>query len=98
MLEAQPTRVERSMLVRVVVGVLWFIPIQLSIRMTTGAILGGMAGRDVQTFDSGFSAGQAAAGAFFAEYGSLLLLVEVAITAGLSIGGVLPGTGKWKKV
>ncbi len=97
MLEASPTRVERAVLARVLFGVLWFIPIALSIQMTAGAIVGAMAGTEVQSFGGGYSAGQEAATIFFAKYGSLLLLAEVAITAGLSVSGVLPGTGKWKK-
>jgi hypothetical protein len=95
--EIPPTRIERPVLMRVVFGVLWFIPFYLAINMTVGAIVGATAGSGVEGFDAGYSAGQAAGQAFFARYGALLLLAEVALTAGLSVSGVLPGTGKWKK-
>ena len=90
-------RVERSKAVRIVCGVLWFIPIYLVVQFTVGAIVGGMAGVGTQSYDTGYSVGQVASVAFFQKYGLLFLLGEIALTVGLSVAGILPGTGKWKK-
>jgi hypothetical protein len=97
MTEEKISQVERPKMLRALCGVLWFIPIYLAVQITVGAIVGGVAGAGTQTYDAGYVAGQAASVAFFQKYGVLFLLGEIALTVWLSVIGVLPGTGKWKK-
>lgn len=90
-------RNSRSMIARILFGILWFIPIYFAIHVLVGSVVGGIAGSSTHFYDAGAAAGRAAAIHFFQDHGTLVLLGQVLITAGLSVAGLLPGTAKWKR-
>ncbi|MCG3205988.1 MAG: hypothetical protein KCHDKBKB_02714 [Elusimicrobia bacterium] len=89
--------IERSKVIRIICGILWFIPIYLVVQIIAGAIIGGIAGADTKSFETGYVAGHSASTNFFQKYGVFFLLGELALTLCLSVAGILPGTSKWKK-
>lgn len=93
----EPGWTQRSVIVRVLCGTLWLIPVYLVTHMAVGAIVGGIAGAGTPSYEAGYAAGHEASLVFFQRYGTILLAGEVLLTAWLSLTGVLPGTGKWKK-
>ena len=90
-------QVPRHIGVRILCGVLWFVPIYLVLQMGVGAVVGAIAGAGTSNAQDGYAAGRAASVAFFQAYGLMFFLGEVALTVLLSVKGILPGTGKWKK-
>lgn len=97
MSEYNEGRNSRSMVARILFGVLWFVPICFAINVLLGSVVGGIARASGNSYDSGAAAGRVAATHFFQEYGTLVLFGQVLITAGLSVAGILPGTARWKR-
>ena len=93
----EENQVKRSKVIRVICGVLWFIPIYLVVQVTVGAVVGAMAGVGTGTYQAGYVAGHAASTAFFQKYGLVFLVGELGLTIWLGVVGILPGTGKWKR-
>jgi hypothetical protein len=79
----------RSLLRRILISILWFIPIYLGGNLLVLEIVREFAGASTIT--------NAAGAAFFKKYWPLVLGLEVAFTVALSWRGTLPGTGKFKK-
>ncbi len=86
---------ERGLLLRVFWGLLWFVPLVVTIDLLLIFLVGSMAA--ARSEEGGMEAGGAAAGAFFTEYGALILAAQVMIWAGLCLGGWLPGTSRQRK-
>ena len=87
----------RNVVVRIFAGIGWFIPIFF----VSNALIGGFVGLLVSTGQEGYEAGQIAgrnaATAFFQENGLIVMAAQILFALGLSIRGVLPGTGKYKR-
>ncbi|MHB8348162.1 MAG: hypothetical protein ACYDHM_13505 [Acidiferrobacterales bacterium] len=95
--EMQLSMSHRSVLLRVLFGALWFIPIFFGGDIVVGAIVGAIAGGHTTTYAAGHVAGQVAAAEFFQSYGRAVLGVEILLTVALSLLGLLPGTAKFRK-
>jgi hypothetical protein len=93
----QKKKPERNIFLRIVFGILWFIPIYLATGMIIGAIIGAIAGAATHSYEAGYISGREASANFFHQYGILILLLQIFLTAALSFYGILPGTGKYKK-
>jgi len=94
---AQETTSVRPLALRIIFGVLWFVPIYLVVQIAVGAIVGALASAGTTSYEEGFAAGQAASIAFFQRFGGLVLAFEVILTIVLSWFGILPGTAKYKR-
>jgi len=87
----------RPLALRILFGILWFVPIYLVIQIAIGGMIGAFAGAGATSYDEGFASGQAASIAFFQRFGGLVLAFEVILTLVLSWFGILPGTAKYKR-
>ena len=88
---------KRNVFLRILSGILWFIPIHFLTNMTVGAVVGAIAGSSTGAYEAGYASGRAASIAFFQKFGLIVFIAESFLTAILSFQGVLPGTGKYKK-
>ena len=88
----------RNVFLRIVIGVLWLIPVHFLTSVIIGGIVGAIAGSSTGGYDAGYASGHAASVAFFQKYRLIVLVAEILLTAVLSFLGVLPGTGKHKKM
>jgi len=88
----------RSLFVRILFGFLWLVAFYFLTNMLIGGVVGGIAGSSTNFFEAGASAGQKASADFFQKYGLIVMLVQVLAFAGLCGFGVLPGTGRYKKL
>ncbi len=101
--EMQPGTSHRSVLLRVLFGALWFIPILFAGDIIVGGIVGAVGvivaaiSGVPMTGATGSAAGGAAAREFFQSYGSAVMGVEILLTVALSLRGLLPGTAKFRK-
>ena len=89
---------QRSLLMRVFCGILWFVPIYFLTNMLIGGVVGGIAGSSETSYETGHAAGAAAAQTFFQSYGIYVLIAQVTLTVVLSAVGFLPGTSKNRRV
>ena len=85
----------RGLFMRVFWGLVWFVPLVVLMDLVLIFLVGQLATLRAE-HDSHEAAG-AAAGAFFAEHGALVLAAQILIWAGLCIGGWLPGTSRERK-
>jgi len=93
----QKRKPERNIFLRIAFGILWFFPIYLATGMLIGAIVGAISGAATHNVDAAYISGREASASFFHQYGILVLLLQIFLTAALSFYGLLPGTGKYKK-
>jgi hypothetical protein len=94
--EEAPKRSERSIFLRLLISVAWFVVIYVVARIATGAIIGGFTGASTTDYAVAHAAGRAASDAFFARYWLLFLVGTVSFTAALFWREVLPSTGRFK--
>lgn len=96
---AKQEKLKRNIFLRIIIGLLWLIPIYFVTNMIIGGIVGAAAGAggSTQSYEAGFSAGRAASIAFFQKYGVYIFVFEILLTGTLSFFGILPGTGKFKR-
>ena len=87
----------RPLFLRIIFGVLWFIPIYFLVNILVGGVIGAMAGASTTEFTVGYNSGYSASVAFFQKYGLVILLFDVLLTLVLSATGVLPWTGKYRR-
>jgi hypothetical protein len=94
--EEAPKRSERSVILRFLITVAWFVVMVVVARIATGAIIGTFAGASTTDLVVAHAAGRSATDAFFARYWLLFLIGTASFTAALYWRGVLPGTGRFK--
>ncbi len=94
--EEAPKKSERSVLLRLLISIAWFLVICVVARIATGVIIGGFTGASTTDYAVAHAAGRAATDAFFARYWLLFLVGTASFTAALYWRGVLPGTGRFK--
>ncbi|MEA3328933.1 MAG: hypothetical protein U9Q08_04315 [Candidatus Omnitrophota bacterium] len=98
-------RKKRSMFVRILVSLLWLIPIVIVTNILIGTIVGGIAGAQLSLVGStvsdsssaGYTAGKNASIEFFQKYGLITFVCQFILWITLSITGKLPGTNKFVK-
>lgn len=88
---------KRPLVARILISLVWFVPIYLLTNMVIGGILGAFAGVGEASYEGGYAAGHIAAQEFFQNYGLIVLAVQVLCWLSLCIFGLLPGTGKFKR-
>ena len=91
-------RKKRNVFLRTLVAWMWFIGIYFLSNVLIGAIVGGIADAGTSSFEEGAVAGRAASIAFFQRYGIFVLMAQVFVTLLLIFAGLLPGTGKYKRL
>jgi hypothetical protein len=90
-------REERSMLVRVVCCVLWFIPFYFVTNIMVEIVVAGVAGFKAGSFQEGKAIGQSAVNDFFQENYLFIFAFQLMAYWGLCLLGWVPGVGKYKK-
>lgn len=93
----QSGRDKRHIAIRILVSLLWFVPIFLVTNILVGGILGAFAGAGAADYSAGYAAGHRASQEFFQSYGLIFLAVQILGWLSLSVLGLLPGTGKFKR-
>ncbi len=90
---------KRNVALRIIVSLLWFLPVTILINMIVGGFIGGFSAsnKPPMTFDQGYDVGKNASQQFFYTYGQIVFLAEAIIWFILCFKGVLPGTSKFKK-
>jgi hypothetical protein len=90
---------KRNIFLRIIFGVLWFIPIYLVTQITIGVIIGTIAGASTSTHtaEAGRAAALSAYVAFFQKYRLIVFCLQILLTVVLSFLSILPGTGKFKR-
>jgi hypothetical protein len=95
---------KRNIFLRILFSIIWLIPLVLIVNVVIGAVIGGFAGSGVETtgnvqidYEAGYQAGQSATNDFFSKYGGIVFFIQMSLWLALSILGILPGTGKYKK-
>jgi hypothetical protein len=91
-------REKRHIAVRILVSLVWFLPIYILINMVVGGLVGAVAGAGTDSYAVGYAAGQAASKDFFQAYGLIVLAVQILGWLSLCALGLLPGTGKFKRL
>jgi hypothetical protein len=94
--EEAPKGSERSIYLRLLISVAWFVVIYVIARIATGAIIGTFTGASTTDLAVAHAAGRAASDAFFARYWLLFFIGTASFTGALYWRGVLPGTGRFK--
>ena len=89
---------KRSIFLRILFGLLWFIPIYILSSMIISGIIAGFVGRSTMSFEEGYNAGRTASIDFYQKYGLFIFLAQIILTVVLSVAGFLPGTGRHKKI
>jgi hypothetical protein len=92
----QREKPKRNLFLRIIFGILWFIPICFVTNIIIGGIVGVIAGTSTQSYDAAYEAGQLASIIFFQKYWLIVLFFQILFTTVLSCFGILPGTGKFK--
>jgi len=90
-------KLKRNIFLRIIFGISWFIIIYLVTNFIIGGVVGGIAGASANNYAAGSAAGREAGVAFFHKYGLIVLIIQILSTAVLSLFGILPGTGKFKR-
>lgn len=93
----QQEKTPRNLFVRIIFGLLWFIPFYFVSNVIIGGIVGMIAGASAQSYEEGYEVGQLASIIFFQKYWLIVFLFQILLTAVLSFLGILPGTGKFKR-
>jgi hypothetical protein len=91
-------RPKRNILMRLLFGALWFLPVRFTIHFLIGGVVGFMAGFKAGSPEAGQVAGRAASLAFFASHDLVVSVIELVVTFVLGCIGILPGTGKFKSM
>ena len=101
----QENRPQRHILLRFLIAFIWFLPLIMVINMFIGGIVGGLSSPDLptnatfqQTYQTSFDKGRSSSIEFFNQYGRIIFAIELIIWLALSYTGILPGTGKYKKL
>ena len=87
---------ERNIIIRVFAAISWLVLIYFSTSIFIGAIVGGIAGSNTDSYDAGYIAGQKASMEFSQNYGLFVLAGQLLLFAFLAYKGLLPGTIKYK--
>ena len=102
--DKEPVGVKRSMVVRVIAAIFWFIVTVLIVHMIVGGVIGGMAGAEVapgktisDSYNAGAVAGQQASMQFMNAHGGKVFLAECLLWLGLVITGKYPWVSKFKR-
>lgn len=91
-----PPREPRPLALRIIVGVLWLLVVDLVVRAAVGAIVGASTFCNA-SFQDCMEVGRSASLAFFAKYNGAVYFVSVGLTALLTYQGILPGTAATRK-
>jgi len=97
---------KRSMIFRFLMSVLWFVPFTLLITILVGALVGAISSSNLDVsansfkegYKIGYETGNKASIEFYQKHGNIVLLSGTGLWLFLSITGILPGTGKFKRV
>lgn len=95
--QSERHREQRHLAVRILVSLVWFIPIHLLTNIVLGGILGAVAGAGSENYEAAYAAGRAVSTEFYQAYGLIILTVQTLAWLGLCAFGILPGTGKYKR-
>lgn len=92
----------KNVLLRIVFGILWFIPIHLVTNIMIGGVVcviifSMIAATSMHSSGAVFDAGLKASINFFRYYGFIIFVIQFLLTLFLSFFGVLPGTSKFKR-
>jgi hypothetical protein len=96
--DSNTQREERSLFVRIVCCVLWFIPFFFVTNIMVELVVAGIAGFKAGSFQAGAAVGQSAVISFFQENYFFIFAFQVMAYAALCLLRWVPGVGKYKKV
>jgi hypothetical protein len=88
---------ERNIFLRILCGVLFFIPFYFVTNAMVGGVVGGIAGADTKSYAEGEAVGGPAAANFFNKHGLMVLGGQLLVYAVLCFLGWVPGVGKYRK-